>query len=368
MRDVFKKPYRSAGTKKAAAKRASLRGAAKAALRYQAKGLRSNALSSRRIVVPTAQGGATSASRCVVLHKKKKMTTASLMRRIGAPNFYVRQLGQQFVAQQGFQNANAFSWNSLQDLNTMLNTVPDNIAAPLQNLFKTNRYELSSMTGEMLLTNSSLATAYVEIYDIVCKKNDSGNFGSVPNNPLALNDPVNAWFQGVADLTQTPTNPFPNWQIIKSLPYDSQLFNTYFKVVKRHHIGMPQGSTHRHTVNLDVGKILDGEYIQSMGQQNQQSATSAAATLQRNLAGITMWSMVVAYGQPASTPITEPTPQATVVTTARVAIDVVQSLRYKYTWIQDTTRSGLFTDNLSSLPGEQVVSIGAGQIVPNNIV
>jgi hypothetical protein len=84
----------------------------------------------------------------------------------------------------------------------------------------------------------------------------------------------------------------------------------------------------------------------------------------RNLRGVTMWTMVVHYGQPASVPADS----GAVVTTAKIALDSVQSLRYKYTYMQDSTRNAVYIDNLSTLTGEQVVSRGSGLIQANNIV
>lgn len=314
---------------------------------------------SRRIV-PTAQGGATSNSLCAITHVHKKKSASALLKYIGSPNYYVSQLGSQILVDQGFQDAQAFSWNSGADLAGILSTVPQSTpsGAPLQNgNFKCNRYELSKMNGELLITNSSLASAYVEIYDIVCKRDSQQ---TVLSGGGFVNDPVLAWQQGISDIANDASNDL--WRTLKALPFDSQVFNTWFKVVKRHHVGMPQGSTHRHTVNLDIDKILDGELLQ-IGTANANGSTNTYKPF--NIRGLTMFTMVVAYGQPISVPQTG---GPTLVTTAQVAIDVVASTRYKYTWCQDTTRTGRYFDSLTTIAGAQVLSLGSGLFAPNTVV
>ena len=317
-------------------------------------------LSSKRVVVPTAQGGDTSSSACVITHVQKKKTAAVLMKQLGAPNFYIRQVPLQSIAAQGFQKAVAFQWNGVQDLLYMNSKVPNNISSSaLVTNFGTQRYELSKMTGELLFTNSSLASSYVEIYDIVSRRDSPAFTGGAGS--LNLADPVNCWNQGVSDITAgIPTSN--TWTVIKSLPFDSQLFNDYFKVVRRHHVGMPQGATHRHTVDLGVDKVFDAELLQSITGASALYPDQAQNTL-RNMRGVTMWTMVVHYGQPASAA----TDAGAVVTTAKIALDFVQSLRYKYTYIQDTTRNAVITDSLQSLANEQVVSRGSGLITTNAI-
>lgn len=341
----------------------ALRGSAAGVIRRRVNRFkpRSRKNVSGRIVVPTAQGGATSNSYCGITHVIKKKSAATLMKYVGAPNYYVKQLGQQIGVEQGFQNAAAFGWNTGLELAALLNTVPQSTPGGgvlIPKNYKCNRYELSKMTGELLITNSSLASAYVEIYDIVCKRDSTATLSA---DAQYMTDPTVAWQQGIEDIANDATSDL--WRTIKALPFDSQVFNTWFKVVKRHHIGMPQGATHRHTVNLDVNKILDGELL--MIGTNQPNVDTPPNPRPFNLRGLTMFSMVVAYGQPISVPQTG---LPTLVTTAQVAIDVVASTRYKYTWVQDTTRTGRYYDTLTTLAGAQVMSLGSGLFAANAVV
>lgn len=285
-------------------------------------------------ITPTP--GLTSHSAFRLGHKANAQVKA--MKRVGAPNFYITNHAAQNIATQGFQSASWFGWNTYNDIQTMQTRVVNNVT-PIPGTYRTNRYVLESLQAELMITNSSLATAYVEIYDIVRKKDA---------NQTEFNftrDPVSAWIQGEYDSSQNMPTDF---KVINASPFDSQVFKEFFKVVKRTRVEMSQGATHRHAVNLKPNRLInaampnftDGDY-----------------------AGLTCYTMVVFKGQPASVS----TEAGAVVTTAQIALDFVTGTRYKYTWVQDTTQSAYLVDNLSSLANEQVVSCGAGAIVTNAI-
>ena len=209
---------------------------------------------------------------------------------------------------------------------------------------------LEASTSEFLVTNSSLATQYVDIYDIVRKRDTqySDVSGGVPNNPTL--DPVNAWKWGVSDQIISAGDDLTAWQNVTSLPTDSRLFNNYFRVVKRTRVGLVAGATHRHRVHMGCNQLLDKE------------------TLNRaygDLRGITTYTMMVINGQPTSIPSVEGDPT---VTTAQTQLDVVYSIRAKYTWVADNTVTWYVTDNLSSLTGEQITQPSLGKFVTNQIV
>lgn len=273
---------------------------------------------------------------------KKASPQVKTMKRAGAPNFIQANNGVQSVAQQGFQEAYCTSWLNQADIQEMMNRTPNNVTGgPIPGTFKTNRFVIDSAQCELLITNSSLASSYVEIYDIA-RKRDANKTEFV-----ATQNPLEAWKQGEWDATQGASS---DYQFMRASPFDSQIFKDFFKVVKRTRVELAQGASHRHAVllkpnhlvNASLPQFVDGDY-----------------------AGLTMYTMVVFYGQPAS--VTSETGPA-VVTTAQIALDFVGCARYKYSWIEDTTLSVYQTDSLSTLKGEQVVSIGAGDIKPNAIV
>lgn len=253
------------------------------------------------------------------------------LKRVGAPNFYVTNDSIQATCAEGFQDYGLSSIMNTNDLKQIASYVTPSGVSALP-----KRFVLESATSEFMITNSTLATLYVDIYDIVRKRDAEAGLGQTYN-------PGNAWNQGVTDEVGGPNY----YRTLNSLPTDSMLFKEYFKVVQRSHIGLAQGATHKHHVMLKPNKLIN-------------TALLNTKSVDEDLAGYVVYTMFVVYGQPCSVPGTPP-----VVTTASGALDIVKCVRYKYTWISDSTTNWFSTDNLSSIPGEQIVSAGAGQIVAN---
>lgn len=281
------------------------------------------------------QGGSTSFSQFALAKRADKRVSA--MKKIGAPNFYLINASDQLQVPEGFQGSIEFPHISLEDLQSIAAKVPDEgapgIPAP-------KRYVLESCQAEFLITNSSLASMYVDIYDIVRKR----DVGKSPTDK----QPLAAWQSGLYWESGGDTNAV---LAVNSVPTDSEEFKQYFKVVQRKHIGLPQGASHRHMVRLRPNRLID---------------TSLLNSLAGDPAGLTCYTMIVAYGQPVSVP-KEGAVYADV-TTASGAIDVVRSLRYKFTWIAEQSTRWTFVDGLVSLGTEKVVSQGAGMIVDNDFV
>lgn len=280
--------------------------------------------------VPKApQGGAATFSRWGAVRAPSKRV--SVMKKVGAANYFVTNDPAQLTVAEGFQDYQDFSIQSLAHLKIIAaNSVGTSSVQPKQFL-------LESATAEYIMTNSSLATIYVDIYDVVRKRDQSGS--SETAGPSA------AWFQGVKN--ETAGGLEDGAAMIGSLPTDSRLFKDYFKVVQRTHIGLTQGGTHRHSIKLKSNELIDTQLLN---------------TSDGDLTGITVYTLVCAYGQPASVPQEE---APSIVTTASGFIDIVRTVRYKYSWVADFSNNFVSLDNLSSTAGEQVVSIGAGAIVPN---
>lgn len=265
----------------------------------------------------------------------KPSNQVKAMKRVGAPNQRIINNANQYVCPEGFQQAFFWGWNNSQDINYMLAQTPNSTGG-----FKTNRFVLESSQFECLMTNSSLASCYVEIYDIARKRDANATEYKFTENPLA------AWQQGVYNASGVS---LLDWSVLRSSPFDSQVFKEWFKVVKRTRIELSQGATHKHSVILKPNKLIDAATPQFVD---------------GDFAGLTMYTMVVFYGQPASL-VGE---SGTSVTTAKIALDTVATSRYKYTWVSDTTQNVYITDNMVSLAGEQIVSTGAGDIRLNAVV
>lgn len=287
----------------------------------------------RRKVVRGAIGGQATFSRLRLVNKPSPRVKA--MKKVGAPNYYVSNEAAQLEVLEGFQEAGAWSFQNTNDLQKIALNIPGGGAAPVP-----RQFVLESTTAEYMITNSTLATMYVDVYDVIRKRDADSD------EPATLN-PREAWVIGEDNQYGVPGSLV--YKNINSLPSDSRLLKDYFKIVQRSHISLAQGATHKHHVALKANKLIDTNLLDSKEPTE-------------DLAGLSVYTMIVCYGQPSSIKV-EGAP--TVVTTASGAIDIVKCVRYKYTWIQDTATNYYFTDNLSTLTGEVVVSAGAGQIVPN---
>lgn len=249
-------------------------------------------------------------------------------KKVGASNYYEVNYPTSLTCTEGFQQAiSAMSYGINNHLQTIMSHVP---TASTVGTNTTQRYVLCGMNGETVIQNSSLATAFVDIYDIALMRDI---------NIL----PENAWADGMVDSTPSGTPSTANF--LKAQPQDCQRFKDYFKILKRSQVVLTQGSIHRHFVNLKYNRFIDNELISTIV-NNQNCA---------------IYTMVNVYGQPATDPVSSGT------TTAQIKLDMVSTARYRYTFVQDNSNSIYQTDNLLSLLHEVVVSVGAGTIVPNAI-
>lgn len=300
-------------------------------LRYRK---RKNPMAKR--VVKGALGGQASFSQWNASNRASPRVAA--MKKVGAANYYVTNEAAQLVCLEGFQEVGAWAFQNTVDLKAIAINVPAGAGiVPRQ-------FVLQSCKAEYMITNSTLATMYIDIYDVVRRRDADLSIDVSTQNPRE------AWVKGVFDET-AGADPLA-YRNINSLPTDSRLLKDYFKIVQRSHIGLAQGATHKHHVRLQSNKLIDTALLNSKEDTE-------------DLAGLAVYTMICVYGQPASI---KPEVGPATVTTATGALDIVKAVRYKYTWIQDTANNFYFTDNLSSLAGETIVSAGAGAFVPNAYV
>lgn len=288
-----------------------------------------------------AMGGVGTFSQFKLINKPSKRVTA--MKRVGAENFYLNNGAFQVSVEEGFQATHVGTHLGFNDLQSIATRMPPTSGGALY----TKQWIVESDIAEYLMTNSSLATMYVDIYDIV-RKRDAG-YSVIKDDPSPTNSPDLAWSYGVSDEAIEEQPNLSAWKQVNSLPTDSRLFRDYFRVIKRTHVSLAQGATHRHHVALATNRLIDNELLQRGS---------------GDLKGFAVYTMIVAYGQPCSVP----TEANAIVTTASGKLDVVYSERIKYTFVQDNAVAWFRTDNLSTLKGEKVVSAGAGAIVLNDSV
>lgn len=285
---------------------------------------------------------------------RRPNAVVSTIKKSGAPNYInvsypwhmKSELGQQgvscaFIASRGDLLK---IWASIQGQQTYRNA--DNIWYAGEPTTKTItnpgfRYALESVNQLLYFANTGATPINVELYDIAVKRNGPLSIYDVSGNntPGASSDfnPLIAWAQSVdgslgqaseaLNATGFKDALFYNstdveYQNLGATPYNSKLFQRYFKVVRKTNLSLPIGGQHKHIVDLKSNYLVD----------NFELGQSSA------LAGLTMFTMIVASGVPvvACPPVGSANPDVSVSATS---LSVVQTLKYKYAWTQDTSPS-----------------------------
>jgi len=201
-------------------------------------------------------------------------------------------------------------WNSVGDIENFQTQIPQiaTIAGDTP-----TRFHMHSIKAVCTLNNPTGQTMYVDLYDIVAKR-DIPN-ATATGLPYLVNLPTSAW---AVSMTQQANSslPYAAYQQLGAVPTQGQLFNDYYKVVSKRSVVLPQNATHVHTVSLKLDKSFDkGELII----QKQYLA---------GWKGFTYYTMAVVRGQPCLDEITGLT------TTIEPAMRWVVSEHYTYSWLQ----------------------------------
>lgn len=192
------------------------------------------------------------------------------------------------------------------------------------------------------MTNATSGTLEVDLYDIFPKRDVPVVQTYVPpgQTPTAANTytldgfPDEYWRVGARLATSTAANAILSYEtndVYNSSPMDSMLFKTYYKVSKRTRIFLPQGASHKHTVLRHINRVINTSECQQAG---------GIAALKK----CTSHLLIVIRGEPFQAD----SPEGTFfVTTAAPKLHVVQTARYKWTWIADQAASNFYVDNLN---------------------
>lgn len=244
------------------------------------------------------------------------------MKKVSTPQLLQDNQITAFSAPAGKQGAFSISlagYNVLTNLcnnsfsNPPIATISTNPAATYRNS-RTTRILLESVVSDLVLTNNTQATEFLDIYHIIRKQNGLKNDDS--------DTPVTAWQTGVYD-AQKDTDPNKTplaYQFLSSRPTDSILFNKYFKVVKMRSVALTGGTSHRVNSILKINKIVENEYLTKQDGP---------------LAGITQYLMLVLKGQPINI---VKTGNVKDLSTATSTLIVQQSVRYKFSYIEQSSR------------------------------
>lgn len=258
---------------------------------------------------------------------------ASSIRKLSAPQFFVRNdAGVNNQSGAGQQQAFVYGHFSYGDLLAIKNQSPS-----LPTI--TSRVLLEYIEGEILFANAAVFTTSCTIYDVIARRDlPNGNCG----------DPSTAWSTGIFDESAGALN----FATVGAEPFQSELFNQYFKVVGKTKVDLPSGGTHRHVIAWRPNKILHNEVF----------ANSVYAGGGANTGGvmdITVFTMVVYHGQPAhdSTTITS-------VTISPASLDVCHKTSMRYRYLQEDAADWTRSNNLATsfAVGAQVVNDLVGQV------
>nr|WAE42362.1 MAG: capsid protein [Cressdnaviricota sp.] len=221
-------------------------------------------------------------------------------------NYYTINSSGRITSNVGQQGVNPLNYmNHYQDVNTISQKINAN---------QTNKFLLKSVSSEVNLTNQDAGNVKVILYDIMARR-DLATSGNLLN-------PYAAWSNSLADEGAANSN----YNVPGALPYSSDLFTQYFKVVKCTHITLGQGQSHTHRIKFACNKEFDGEYLQYNT---------------NGFKGVTCFTMSVQVGMPYNDSTTK-----TQVSVGSTAIDYVTQRQYSYTWKQDVDTTYSTQQNL----------------------
>lgn len=178
---------------------------------------------------------------------------------------------------------------------------------------KTCKTLIESCTENTIYRNQQKNDCYLTLYDMVARR-DAGS------NTTDYN-PINAWYDGLPD---TGASSLMAYQV-GATPFHCPRFTQFFKVTKVTHIILPAGGTHEHRVHYEPNRVLNQETIQ----------------INQNLRNLTHYTIAVFYGSPENDAI-----NTSQVSIGPVALDVIQTKQYKWTYIADVTTTNSYTQNL----------------------
>lgn len=184
---------------------------------------------------------------------------------------------------------------------------------------------LESCTEKLMLTNQSNAPAYIDVYDIVSRR-DTKN--------ASVDLPTAAWTGGITDETGptlTVTNSF-----VGSTPFAVELFTQYFKVLKITRINLAAGESAEHVRKTQPMRLWNDEIDQYL----------------TNIRNLTHYCMIVPWGAACDN-------DNTTVSTSNVKIDYVYTKQYRSSALADNHTLLAGTNNIGTAAGH-VTNVGSG--------
>lgn len=299
----------------------------------------------------TSLAGNMTNSKCTHISVRPR-GSARLMGRVAVSTISSDQYAFRADSQYGFQGVSSIGLLTQQYL-AKLPLYPATIPGVGGNL--PYRLVVQSIVSNVTIANACTAPVELEIYDIVLKRDLPLALQWTQNSntwTVGLAYPDQCWDLGsYANNTQIPTGGTGPRANIAASPFDSTLFNAYFKVKKRTKVLLGQGGIHRHTIVSTPNKILDSVLF------NQVSNASMTTPVSGNLGwkSLTTFCMVVQKGTPCSNAET-----VTDVTTSETHVDIVQDWRIKWAYTADNSYGVHNADSLTTPASGQIINVGNG--------
>lgn len=250
------------------------------------------------------------------------------MKRVGAPDINHENGGGVIQAIQGYQQYYAFELLPQEKL--------ADIAATAGSQATPNRLVIENILADMTFSNTTNTLAELEIYDLVLKRDvpDSASWVIGTNTYNAGGGDPTEYIRAGVNAANGVAPGLNYHEIVGSSPYDSQFFTSYFKVVKKSHVMLGTGASHRHQCMIKVNKVI-----------------TQAVAAQGNAAGLRGFShyvLVLVRGAAGSivAGILYPDPPVSA-TAAQIQLPYVYTQRIKYTFVQDATQTVNLDDNLT---------------------
>jgi hypothetical protein len=258
---------------------------------------------------------------------------SDITRKLNAPQFFVRNdAGVNNQSATGAQQAFQYGHFTYGDLQAIRGESPD---SPIN----ASRVLLEYVEGEILFANAAVFTTSCTIYDVIARRD-------LPT--VNCGDPNTAWFAGLQDEGAGGTG----FTTVGAEPFQSELFNQYFKVHGKTKVDIPSGGTHRHVIRWRPNKVLHNEVMTN-------SVYSAGGSNAGGVADITVFTLIIFHGQPAhdSTTITS-------VTVSPASLDVIHKTSMKYRYLQESSTDWTRSNGLGTTfaVGAQVVNDLVGQV------
>lgn len=259
---------------------------------------------------------------CTQFPKLGKWPVSSGMKKVTAPNHYVTNESANLESAIGKQGAFASQFASKNLLQAL---------APGTGSIASSRYLLESMDCETIFANSGSSSALLILYDYVVKRD-------LPN-VAELAGPDLTWASGVDEEGGNSTD----YQIIGGRPFESDMFNQYYKVIKTTRVNLSPGSIHRHVQKRVFNKVIH---------------YSVNENLQFGMRDVTCGTMFVYHGQPA-----HEAGAPTTISISQCAIDMISKSSYQFRNFLDDNVSWTKDDNLPTTfaSGVQFVNEAVGQ-------